>query len=275
MKMSQPTDNKRRGRPKIVNEEELLRYDALWVWTFCGLRDGAAETEGKTRGTSGTFMKVSGQEKLLIMSEHGRETVTTMLPGEAPRSVRQSKFTSTPEEVQSWRSQVQKEEGKFKRLTLGHETVTTKISAIPAERKLWEALKRAGTATQVRRICSLSRVWLKPQLEFPDGSHIEWWLYRRALYKYAEKVCRVKLDPRYPGRDNRESGDYRRIEHLARAMTGLSLGVAVSTAIERLRKMKHSRNCRCWRCYLKIAPRYRLSLARFLMENKGLLGDTW
>jgi hypothetical protein len=264
MKISQHTDNKGRGRPKLSSEEKLLRYEAHWVETFRALRDGVPEIEGKIRSTSGTLMKVSGQEKLLILNEQDRETLSIMLPGQVLRTVRQSKFTSTPEDIQNWRNQVQMEEEKFKRVTLGHEIITTKISAIPAERELWEALKRARTAPQVRRICSRSKIWLKPRWEFPDGSHIEWWPYRRALYKYAEEFCQAKLDTRYPGRDARESGDYRRIEYFARAMAGLSLGFAASTAIERLRKMKHSRMCRCWRCTLKIAPRYRPSLARFL-----------
>jgi hypothetical protein len=214
------------------------------------------------------LMKVTGQEKLLIMSEQDRETVHVILPGEAPRTVRQPKFTSAPEEIQSWRNRVQSEEEKLRRITMGYETMRTKISALPAERQLWEGLKRAHTPAQVRRIWSRSKLWLSPRLEFPNGGHIELWLYRRALYKYADKFCRAKLDSRYPSRDERESGDYRRIEYFARVMAGLTLGFAPSTAVERLRKMKHTRRCDCWRCVLKIAPRYRQSLARFLSQSR-------
>jgi hypothetical protein len=270
MKIGQVTNNKPRGRPRIANAEDLLRYEALWVYTFRGLRDGDPETEVETRGTSGMLMKVSGQEKLLIMREQDREKVHITLPGKPPRTLRQPKFTSTPGEMESWHSRVREEQKKFRRVTMGHETTKTKVPALPAERNLWEALKRACTGAQVRRIYSLSKLWLTPRIEFPEGGHMELWTYRRALYKHAHEFCQAKLDSRYPGRDKRESGDYRRIEHLARVMAGLSLAkpIAPSYSIELFRKMKHLRRCRCWRCILKIAPRYRCSLARLLSQSR-------
>jgi hypothetical protein len=93
--------------------------------------------------------------------------------------------------------------------------------------------------------------------------------YPKALHEHAESFCRAKLDSRYPGRDERRSGDYRRIEYLARVMAGLSLPkpISPSYSIELLRKMKHSDECSCWRCELNIAPRYRCSLAQFLLNR--------
>lgn len=274
MKIVQSTDNKRPGRPTLASNEELLRYEALWVDTLQGLRDGAPATKVESRGTSGMFVKVSGQEKLPIMSKQDREKMHIIFPGQIPRIVRQPKFTSTPDELVSWKVRTEEEEEKFNSITRGDVPIMRIVQAVPSERQLWEDLKRARTAAQVRRICGRSKLWLKPRWEFPNGGHIEWWPYRRALYKYAEKFCRAKVDRRYPSRDSRDSGDYRRIEYLARVMAGLSLGIAATTAVERLRKMKHTRQCQCWRCNLKIGPRHRLSLARFLAENKRLIDDT-
>ena len=112
---------------------------------------------------------------------------------------------------------------QFEEAMLNPAPVRIKVAAIPSESRLWEALKRADTATQVRRIYSQSKIWLKPRLEFPNGRFIEYWPFRRILYKRAEAFCRAKLDPRYPGRDQRKSGDYRRVEYLARVMAGLTV----------------------------------------------------
>jgi hypothetical protein len=141
------------------------------------------------------------------------------------------------------------------------------VSVIASERPLWDALKRAETASQVRKICTRSKIWLNPRIEFPDGGFAEYWPWRRVLYRDAEKFCQAKLDLRYPRLDKRESGDYRRIEFLSRVMAGLTMRLAPSTAVETLRKMKHPQHCSCWRCYLEIAPRYRRSLAHLLTHG--------
>lgn len=273
MKLGQPTEKRRDGRPRRADADELLRYEGAWVEIFCNLRDGIPETTVETHGTSGMFIKASeDREKMYVTvanetrEQGGREKLHVILPGEAPRLVRQPKFINSPDEMRRWRSRVQEEEEKFTRVTMGYEATRRNISA-PPERHLWEALKRAHTPAQVRRICSRSKLSLKSRFEFPSGGYIDWSFSPcpRALYEHAGEFCRAKLDSRYPCRDKRESGDYRRIEYLARVMAGLSLPrpLAPSTAVELLRKMKHGKLCRCWRCILKIAPRYRRSLARF------------
>lgn len=242
---------------------ELLGYESAWVEIFCNLRDGLPETEREIRGTSGVSIKASGGQ--------AREQVNIIISGAVARAIRRPKLTTTPDEIRSWRTQVKKVEENFERVTTGEEATMARVAEFPAERRLWESLKRARTAVQVRRIYSRSNLWLKPRREFPDGSYMDWSFlpYPRALYEHAESFCRAKLDRRYPGRDERSSGDYRRIEYLARVMAGLSLPkpISPSYSIELLRKLKHSAECSCWRCELKIAPRYRRSLARFLLNR--------
>jgi hypothetical protein len=144
--------------------------------------------------------------------------------------------------------------------------------AIRDEHDLWESLKRARTASQVRRIYTRSKIWLIHRFDFPSGGYIDWsWSpFPKALYEHAEEFCRAKLDPRYPDRDKRPSGDYLRIEYLARAMAGLSLRkpISPSYSVDLLRKLKHPDECNCWRCQDKIGARFQCSLARFLMDQK-------
>lgn len=253
--MTQPIEKKRFGRQRRSDVELLLRYEGLWVDTFRGMRDGNPETETEGLAGAGMFIKRSGQ---------GPERLHIMKAGESPRIIRQPKFGTTPDELRSWRSRVQKEQDQFEEATLNPVPMRVKVEAIPSERRLWEALKRADTATQVRRIYSQSKIWLKPRLEFPGGGFIEYWPFRRVLHRDAEAFCRAKLDPRYPRRDQRKSGDYRRIEYFARVMAGLTLRLAPSSAVDMLRKMRHTEQCICWRCILQIVPRYPRSLARYL-----------
>ena len=258
MKLSQLIEKRAAGRPRKGSDDELLRYEGLWVDTFRGLRDGNPESVTEVPSMPSMFIRRSGpgQEQLYIESS-----------GSPPRVIRQPKFSTTPDELRTWRSLVQKEQDEFESAIDNPVPVRVNVAAIPSERRLWEALKRARTAAQVRRTYSQSKIWLKPRQEFPGGGFAEYWPFRRILYRDADAFCRAKLDPRYPGRDQRESGDYRRVEYLARVMAGLTLRLAPSTAVEMLRKMKHAEQCMCWRCLMGIAPRYRISLARYLAEG--------
>lgn len=258
MKVDQFIHNTGLGRPRGPSDEELLRYEVLWVDTLRGLRDGNPESETEIASGPSMFIKRSGP---------GQEQLYVDGFGKPPRVIRQPRFSTTPDEIHRWRSRVQKEQDQFDEAILNPVPVSVSAPAIPSERRLWEALKRACNGTQVRRICSQSKIWLKPRMEFPSGSFIEYWPWRRVLYRDAEKFCRAKLGPRYPRRDERESGDYRRIEYLARVMSGLTLRLAPSTAVEVLRKIKHTEQCTCWRCLMGIAPRYPMSLARYLAEG--------
>jgi hypothetical protein len=255
MKAIQPTEKKRLGRPSQSNEE-LLNFEGLWVDTLRGLRDGSPEVDKVMHSGGSLVIKRSGQ---------GPEWLRVETPGKKLRIVRQPKFCNTPDEIRRWRARVGKEEDQFGKAVSS--SVRVGFPPIPSERRLWEALKRAETATQVRRICSQSKIWLKTRLEFGSDSFFEYWPFRRVLYREAEKFCRAKLDPRYPRHDKRKSGDYRRVEYLARVMAGLTVRLAPSTAVEKLRKMKHPARCLCWRCMIRIAPRYQRSLACFLADG--------
>jgi hypothetical protein len=252
----QSTENRGIGRPITIDVQQLLGFEYLWVDTFRGLRDGNPQVESDAPAASSMFIKSSGK---------GRQQVYMARAGKKPRVVKEPKFDTTPDEKLRWQSRVRDAESQFEKDNFG--SVRINIAAIPSEGRLWEALKRAQTATQVRKICTRSKIWLRPRLEFPSGGFMEPWPWRRVLYRDAEKFCEAKFDLRYPRRDRRNSGDYRRIEFLARVMAGLTMRLAPSTAVETLRKMKHSPQCPCWRCRLKIAPRYRRSLAHLLIHG--------
>jgi hypothetical protein len=256
IKVPESVENSSLGRPIKVNTQALLGYEYFWVDTFRGLRDGNPQVESNLLAPSGMFIKRSGQ---------GEQQVHIAEVGKKSRIVKEPKFNTTPDEKRRWQSRVHDLESQFEKdqFTLAR----VSFDAVPSERLLWEALKRAQTATQVRKICTRSRIWLKPRLEFPNGDFFEYWPWRRVLYRDAEKFCDAKCDLRYPQRDKRKSGDYRRIEFLSRVMAGLTMRLAPSTAVEVLRKLKHPQQCPCWRCRLRIAPRYRRSLAHLLIHG--------
>jgi hypothetical protein len=257
MKVGQPSENKRSGRRVKADAEELLRYEGLWVDTFVGMRDGSPEIVEKMPVGSRMFIKASGQP---------RQWTQITTPDHPPRIKRQPKFSDTPAELNQWRQQVLAEEERFEQMAYQMETYA--FPAIPHEQHLWEALKRARTGTQVRKIFTLSKEWLKTRAEGPNGGFVAWWYWRIVLYREADKFAKAKNDPRYPMRDSRLSGDYRRVEYFARVMAGLTLRIAPSTSVEILRKFKHPEECYCWRCLRGIAPKYPTSLARYLAEGR-------
>jgi hypothetical protein len=170
----------------------------------------------------------------------------------------------------SWQSKAKAFQEKLNRVTMGEEPRQQRSPAIPHEKHIWEALKRAKTPAQVRRAYSRSKIWLISRLEFPSGGYYDWsWApLPRGLYRNAEAFCRAKRDSRYPVRDKRRLGDYRRIEFLARVMAGANLlpPISPSYSIQIFKRMKHLDGCLCWRCIRQIAPRYKRSLANYLGE---------
>ena len=255
IKLVELYENIGRGRPRI-DIDALLRYECLWVHDFSSLRDGAINFEAELP-QAGSFIKSVGSD---------RNFVHVVTPGHTPRVIQQTKFLTSPkEDQQEWKEQTEREEARFDREM--KQPVKAAICFAP-ERNLWESLKRATKASEVRRICSRSERWLKPRWEFPSGGYIEYWPWRRILYKRAEQFVIAKLDARYPARDQRESGDYRRIEYFARVMAGLTLRASPSTAVDKLRKLKHADECRCWRCRFEIAPRFAKTLEQYLTEMR-------
>jgi hypothetical protein len=275
--MSQSTDNKHVGRPKRLDLNSLLDWEIAWVALFCSLRDGNPETLVERSGSSGIFVKAAhDQDKVYVdiggetKEVGGRETLTASIPGEKPVSLRQPKIIGSADEMKDWQEKAQAFEDKLNRVTMGMEPRKYLSPAVPHEKHIWEALLRARTAAQVRRAYSRSKIWLITRIEYPGGGFQEWsWApLPRGLYRDAAAFCRAKLDPRYPARDKRKSGDYRRIEFLARVMAGLSLPKPIrpSYSIEIFRRVKHLEECQCWRCIREIAPRHKRSLANYLGE---------
>ncbi len=112
---------------------------------------------------------------------------------------------------------------------------------IPAERELWQRLLRAETVRQVRAICGESTRWLNPVWR---GR-----IFVQSLRDHADEFLAAKKDSRYPRDVRRESSDLKRIDYFARAMAGIEMNISPVTAIDRLRKWKHSARCSCWRCF--------------------------
>ena len=275
--MSEHNENKSIGRPRKLDLNRLSEMELAWVALFCGLRNGSPATVEQTYGTAGVFVKASGEHDKMYVDigegtneVGGRQTLTASFPGEERITLREPKIIESAEQMASWQRQAQSFEDEFNRMTMGMEPREQLKPAIDHEKHIWEALKRAQTAAQVRRAYSRSKIWLISRVEFPGGGFQDWsWApLPRGLYRNAHAFCRAKLDPRYPVRDNRKSGDYRRIEFLARVMAGRSLWPPISPSytIEVFRRMKHLEGCLCWRCIREIAPRFRRSLANYLTE---------
>jgi hypothetical protein len=111
---------------------------------------------------------------------------------------------------------------------------------IPDERHLWERLKKARSARQIRAIYEKSEIWFRR-----SGRP---WL--RDIYNHADEFIGAKGDSRYP-KSNRPSSDGKRVEYFARVMAGITLRIPPATAIDKLRKVKHDSKCNCWRCFSK------------------------
>jgi hypothetical protein len=274
----QVTDNQPFGRPTDLVKSELLRWELAWIELFYGLRNGFPETKIPTRGASGILMRAKpDNEKVFVSSEtetferSGRETIYTQVAGQEPNRIKQPMIIDSDQEMRNWQDKATQTQENFERIATGYEPIMATIAAKPAERHVWETLKRAKTARQVRSAYNQSKIWLISRREFPGGGYQDWsWSpYPKALYRNAAQFCKAKLDPRYPGLDKRESGDYRRIEYLGRVMAGLSLPrpISASYSVEILRKMKHEQTCACWRCTCQIAPRFPRTLVQFLRED--------
>ena len=243
-----------RGRKKLVDLGKLLFNENAWTQTFLGLRDGQNETEANIPGGYGSAMLLKS------IGEH-KETLNIRQPGKQAIEYSVDKTVSKGQEFrpakrQQAEARMQRAEKEFEDMETGEKTQNVILAAIPAERNLWESLKRARSAAQVRRICRRSKYWLK--FEWSGEWNGRAWNfqtpspYPRALYDHAEKFCQAKLGKRYPsgGKQDRRSSDDKRVEYLARVMAGLSLypPIAPATAVNLLRKTKHKPGCPCYRC---------------------------
>jgi hypothetical protein len=192
----------------------LLWWESRWRHTFEALRagwprpsQGWALPDGQLPLPDYRVTKdrlVEFLRKLILQAEQG------------PRP----KHVTTPEEIRQHRKRSRKKLAN-KQIEVwdppGH----------PAEPDIWERLKRATKPQQVRRVCSQSRHWLNPK-----RSELG-----RILYKHADQFLEAKADPAYP-RSERGSSENKRIQFLARAMAGVSVGMSPATGVDLLRKAK-------------------------------------
>ncbi len=209
--MSQSIEKRPRGRPSSLDLTRLLEGEIAWIGLFCRLRDGSPETIEYRYGSSGIFVKTMGDQDQMYVDlggetreVGGREQLTASFPREKPLTLRQPKIIESAEQMKSWRDKAQAFEDEFNRVTMGNKPQEYLSPAVPHERHIWEALKRARTATQVRRAYSRSKIWLVSRMDFPGGGFQDWsWApMPRGLYRSAAGFCRAKLDPRYPARTN-------------------------------------------------------------------------
>jgi hypothetical protein len=242
------------------------------------LRFGEPAREEESYGSSAIFIRATLDNSEFFEStgdemqrRKGRQAVYTAIPGEEPRELHQPRMIESPDDMQKWNERVKKAEEEINEIAMGDKARIVKVPGRSHERHVWEALKSARTVSEVRRAYESSKIWLKSRQEFPSGGYHDWsWLpYPRALYEHADKFCLAKKDSRYPKRDMRPSGDFRRMEYLGRVMAGLSLfpPLSPSYSVDTLRKMKHSIECECWRCKAQIAPRFERTLVQFLIES--------
>ncbi len=266
------------GRPRSFDVNRLVEFEELWVERLFCLKHGLPGFENETYGSSGIIIKAHGGEEPYYdsssgttLEQKGRETLTTQIAGQSPKVLRQPKFIESEDEKKKWKEKAKNIEEMTNRILMGNEPRREFVTAKPDEKHLWEALKKAKTGAQVRKIVKNSKIWLIWRMDFPKGGFVDWgWTgVPKALFDHADQFCKAKLDPRYPGRDKREIGDYWRIEYLARVLAGLSLvkPISPSYSVEVLRRIDHLEQCFCWRCRLQIRPRFPKTLAQHLRER--------
>ena len=276
--MAALSENRRPGRPSSYDRFAHLNWEGIWIGQFCGLRNGLPAERVERRGSSGLFIKASYDQKTTFVSTPdgvkevpGRQTLYSSIPGQESRVIDQPKFIESPAEMEQWETRAKEFDENFQKTTYGDIPIIETTPGIPAERRIWDALLSATNAKQVRKAMAKSEYWLRSRIETPKGGFVDWsWAaFPSALNWHASEFCKSKLDPRYPGKDERPTGDYRRMEYLGRVMAGLSLYPILkpSYSVTLLRKMKHDDACFCWRCRSGLEPRFERSLIDFLREN--------
>jgi hypothetical protein len=276
--MDQVIENKPRGRRPQWDRDTLLRLEGAWVFLFCALRNGVPPSREARYGSSGIFIKASHDKETVFDSSQGetqetggRQTITASILGERPIKIVQPKFIETKEDKEAWENKAKTVDEDFQRIVMGDEPRIETIPRRPAERHIWEALKFATHGAEIRKAYSQSETWLKTYWDFGSGHFVDmsWQPFPNALYWHAYEFCNSKWDSRYPSKDQRPSGDYKRIEYFARVMAGLTLDdiLLPSYSVEILRKMKHDQHCFCWRCAAEIKPRFSRSLTEYLREE--------
>lgn len=204
-----------RRGPEPTSLAELFLWEGLWYSSFLWLR--GAEPSAEEVLLSGQAVSELRDELASLRKSLGEED----WPGARASSI----------------ARVEKQI----KLAQGHKDLESL-----AEPDVWNALVEARTADDVRRACRKSKRWLNP----------EWAgrVYVQRLSEKAEQFVRAKNDPYYP-RSARRSSDMKRVTFFARVMAGVTLGISPSTAVDKLRKVKHGEGCVCVHCDRELADR--------------------
>jgi hypothetical protein len=278
IKIVEASKKKLVGRPQLVDLIRLIEFEGIWVEQLYCLKHGQQEIKTHSYGASGMIVRAHGDRETYYdassgtaREQKGRESIITQIAGEAPKMIRQPRIIESDDHRKNWDERAKSIEEMTQRILMGSEPRKGIVRAKPDEKHLWDALKKAKTGAQVRKIVKSSRIWLIWRIEFPKGGFMDWgWTgVPKALFDHADQFCKAKLDPRYPGRDKRELADYWRMEYMARVLAGFSLvkPISPSYSVEILRKIKHPEDCSCWRCTLEISPRFPRTLAQHLCER--------
>src|SRR6516165_7564510 len=144
---------------------------------------------------------------------------------EPPRPPRLSEFNA--EQVRAWNREMR--EGEWREVRTPFRT-----KGKPAEPEVWEQLKLARTANQIRKACDASTFWL--------NSSASPYPFVADLRTNASAFLRGK-QYRCPN-SNRPSSEKKLIGHFARVMAGITVGISAARAIDRLRLVPRRKNRR-------------------------------
>ena len=250
---------RRRGR-KPVDMRLLNMWEFEWYKALHLLRDGVQLPPDPTS------VIVNQREARALLQWWKKvsikEIVGEMRPGTPPP------FDDLPENERAkakirwemrewtWLKKFAEAERKSEITSLERGLKPRQIPAITERRKIWDALIHAHTVSAIEDACDK---WS----HLTDVRSLGFACFTDHILANATKFFQIKQDPRFP---LSAYADETRLEHLARGMAGVMVGVSPVTANERLRNMKHEKGgpfwnkaeeyCGCWRCRLRRSHAY-------------------
>lgn len=125
-------------------------------------------------------------------------------------------------------AQAQEWNKEMRRRLWTKEKISYRIRGIAAEPEVWEQLRLARSANQIRRACNASHFWLNSKFSpYP---------FVADLRTSASAFLRGK-EYRCPD-SNRPSSKKKLATHFARVMAGITVGMSPARAVDRLRPLK-------------------------------------
>ena len=185
---------------KRIDVELLIFYEQRWFQTLKDMREGITEQQ---------------------MIDGGWSPPANYQPRIRPQ------WMTKPGTIHDWEKKARQDD-----LALWEQN-KYEIPQRPAEPQIWEALKCARTARQVRRLCMRS-IWRQRLLP---------------LHQNAEQfIATIQRDNRYPRKARTKEN--RRMIYMAQIMAAISLRVNPVTAVDKLRKIRHGKlnHCNCANC---------------------------